>query len=437
MFRSVNAHFLLLIGEADAHGYLEDKEHQEAGAQGPGQHYADADQLRHQQGGVAANQSVDAVVAVGKDAQGQQSPQAASAMHRHRAYRVVNLEHPFNDRYRPHHNGGGQSADDYGGPGVDKGYRSGYADQAGQSAVAGHQDVGFAGNNQPDVEGGYGAGGPGQQGVDGVQADGVAAVDVEAEPAKEQDESADDDIGDIVAAQVVGAAVGVELAFARPHYRRAGQGDEAANGVDDAGAGIILRPQHTQPAAAPDPVAVQGVNQRANQEAVGEVGLGFGALGDGAGDDGGGGAGKDHLEHPVHIDLPVAAGAHSAGQEKVIGAGDAGGGSSHHQGEAEGPEGEGGDGEVHKAFGHVVDRAFGADEAGAEESEPGLHKKDQERGGHGGEVAHVVQGLRGLLLGGVAVGKGDVPAGHNGRGQEAGQDIGQEAAQVKGAGGGS
>ena len=43
VFRSVNAHFLLLCRQAHAHRYLEDKEHQEAGAQGPSQHYGHTD----------------------------------------------------------------------------------------------------------------------------------------------------------------------------------------------------------------------------------------------------------------------------------------------------------------------------------------------------------------------------------------------------------
>ena len=240
-----------------------------------------------------------------------------------------------------------------------------------------------------------------------------------------------------MAAQVVGAAVGVELAGARPHDRRAGQGNEPAHRVDHPGAGIVLSAQDAQPAAAPDPVAVQGIDDRANQEAVGEVRLGLGALGYGPGHDGSGGAGKDHLEHPVHIDLPIAAGPHPAGQEKVIGAGNAGRRSSHHQGKAESPERQGSNGEVHKALGHIVDRAFGPDQAGPQESEPGLHKKDQESGRHGGQVAHIGQGLLGLLPGRVAVGKGDIPAGHNGRGQHPGQDKGQEAAQAQAAGDGS
>ena len=193
-------------------------------------------------------------------------------MHADGAHRVVNLQHPLHKHYGAVHYGGGDGADDHGGPGVNEGDRGGDAHQAGQRAVAGHQYVGLAFGNQGDVEGDHGAGGAGQQGVDRVQADVAAGVDVEAEPAEEQDEGADDDEGRAVGRQFLRLAA-YELADAGANHEGAGQRDETAHRVHHAGAGVVLRAQRAQEAVAPDPVAVDGVNQRRDDEAVGQIGL--------------------------------------------------------------------------------------------------------------------------------------------------------------------
>ena len=191
--------------------------------------------------------------------------------------------------------------------------------------------------------------------------------------------------------QLVGGAVGVVFAEARADHIRAGQGDEAADRVYHAGAGVVRYRRQAdalkaQPAAAPDPVAVERIDHRADHEAVGQIRLRLGALGDRAGHDGGGGAGKDHLEHPGNVDAPVIPG---LSQKEVAGAGDARRAAAHHYGETESPEGQRRDGEVHEALGHIVGDVLGADQPGAQESEPRLHEKDQERRHHGSQVADV------------------------------------------------
>ena len=185
-----------------------------------------------------------------------------------------------------------------------------------------------------------------------------------------------------MAEEFVSAAVGVELARPGANNGRAGQGHESAHRVHHAGAGVVGRAEDCQPAVAiPDPVPVEGVDDGADEEAVGKVGLGLGPLGHRTGHDGGGGAGEHHLEHPVHVNLPVAP---AVDQEEVIGAGDASRRTAHHYGETKSPEGQGRDGKVHKALGHVVDGALGTDEAGAKKGEARLHKEHQERRNHGG-----------------------------------------------------
>ncbi len=87
------------------------------------------------------------------------------------------------------------------------------------------------------------------------------------------------------------------------------------------GAGIVGRRREsdhfkvTQPAAAPNPVAIQGINDRSDQKAVGQVGLGFGALGHGSSYNGSGSAREHHLENPVYIGLSIG----SFGQKEICG----------------------------------------------------------------------------------------------------------------------
>ena len=168
----------------------------------------------------------------------------------------------------------------------------------------------------------------------------------------------------------------------------AGEGEEAADHVDDAGAGVVgeAGADLCQPALiAPCPVAVDGVDERADDEAVREVGVDLGALGDGSGDDGGGRAGEDHLEEPCDE-----VGVLEVEQEEALEADDARGRSAaHHERIAEGPESEGRYAEVEERLGHVVDGVLGADEARAEEGESGLHEEDEGRGGDEDEVVEL------------------------------------------------
>ena len=68
----------------------------------------------------------------------------------------------------------------------------------------------------------------------------------------------------------VGRAVGVELADARAHHRRARQGDHPSNGVDDARPGEVDGPltqgQIAQPPVAPDPMPIYRVYHGAHDE---------------------------------------------------------------------------------------------------------------------------------------------------------------------------
>ena len=246
-----------------------------------------------------------------------------------------------------------------------------------------HLDIGLARADHGDVDGGYRAGSAREQGVDGVESKAVG-VDVESEPAEEQDEGADDDVGHVVALEVFALAE----ALARADDDRACQRKEAADHVNYAGAGVVgeAGADLCQPALiAPCPVAVDGVDDRADDEAVREIGVDLGALGDSSRDDGRGSASEDHLEKPCDE-----VGILEVQQEEALEADDARGRSAaHHERIAEGPETEGRYAEVEERLGHVVDGVLGADEARAEEGESGLHEEYERGGGDEDEVVEL------------------------------------------------
>ena len=104
------------------------------------------------------------------------------------------------------------------------------------------------------------------------------------------------DVGYVVSLEVSALAE----AAAGADDNGSGQGEEAAYHVDDGGTGVVGHAHGGEPAvAAPGPVSVYGIDDRADDEAVSEVGVYLGALGDRARDDGGGGSGEDHLEEPA------------------------------------------------------------------------------------------------------------------------------------------
>jgi hypothetical protein len=190
---------------------------------------------------------------------------------------------------------------------------------------------------------------------------------------------------------VVGSAVGVELADARSHHGSADKGAYAAHHVHHARAGEVAHAggahyaQGGKPAAAPDPFAVYGVDKRPQHKAVGQVGGNLHALGHGPGHNGGCRRREDHLEEPHHGGGNVIAFTRKekAGiSEKAVAVGKAREkiGAAEHEGEAEGPEGQRTDAEVHEALGPVVNLVLGADKPRAQEGESELHKPYQEAG---------------------------------------------------------
>ena len=243
-----------------------------------------------------------------------------------------------------------------------------------------------------NVKGDYCTGCTREQRVHRVEADGVAGINVEPEPAKEQDERPYDYVWDAMPRQYVRRTVGIELAFAGPHDYRSRKGYEAAHCVNHTRTGVVRSGRKSndfeiaQPSTTPYPVTVQGIDYCPYDEAVGQVGLGFGPLGHCARHDSSGGAGKNHLEHPVNVGLPIG----RFRQDEVGGSSNSQGRGTPHEGEAEGPERQGRDGKVHETLRHIVGRVFGPYQPGAQKGESRLHKEHQESPKHPNNIGALV-----------------------------------------------
>ena len=150
------------------------------------------------------------------------------------------------------------------------------------------------------------------------------------------------------------------------------QGQESTNHVDHSRTGVVGEVQFSKPShIVPRPVAVDGIDDSSNDEAIGEVGVDFGALGHRSRDDRCSGACEDHLEQPAN-QIGVA----EISEEETLGADKASGSSAaHHQGVAKRPEPQRRYAEVEKRLRHVVDCVLGANQARSEEGESRLHEK--------------------------------------------------------------
>ena len=177
-----------------------------------------------------------------------------------------------------------------------------------------------------------------------------------------------------------GIAVLVVLADAGAENSGADAGAHAAYHVDCGGAGEVMEAQLAQPAAAPDPVAGDGIDESGDAEGVDAVGDELGALCHGAGDDGGGGGAEDRLEDQEREQR------HAGGEyvgvvasDKGIKPADNGAGPAEHETEAQNPVGGGADAEVHQILHQNIAGVLGPGEARLAHGEAGLHEEDQGR----------------------------------------------------------
>ena len=213
---------------------------------------------------------------------------------------------------------------------------------------------------------------------------------VEAVPAEPEDEYAERAEGDGVAGYGVDLRdpaflVGNVFAYARAEDGRADERRYAADHMDRAGAGVVMEAELTEPAAAPDPVGLDGIDDEAYHGGVDAVGGKFRSLGHGAGDyrrrrgaedeveneiAGAGkslrGGGYELLEAAEKVEVRLAYEA----EERIL---------AHHQRIAEQRKDDRPDAEVHEVLHDDVAGVFCPGKAGLHHGEARLHPEDERR----------------------------------------------------------
>ena len=139
-----------------------------------------------------------------------------------------------------------------------------------------------------------------------------------------------------------------------------------------------------QPAAAPDPVGLDGVDKQGDHSGINAVGGKLGALGHGAGDDGGGGgaehqvedegggAGKAAVRRTCDEVLKVCEQIHvrqaDQAEQRIL---------AHQQGVAQQGEHDGADTKIHQVFHDDVAGVLGPGEARLHHGKAGLHPEHE------------------------------------------------------------
>ena len=134
-----------------------------------------------------------------------------------------------------------------------------------------------------------------------------------------------------------------------------------------------------QPAAAPDPVTGNRVDDGRDEEAVDQVGRELGAFSHGTGNNRGRSSGKDQLEEPESQDGQTG---HivTAADEEAACADPAASGCTKHEGIAKGPESQAGKDKVDQVFEQDVGGVLRAGQTSFNKSKTGLHPENQEGG---------------------------------------------------------
>ena len=175
-----------------------------------------------------------------------------------------------------------------------------------------------------------------------------------------------------------GLAVLVILADAGPKDLGADQRSHAADHVDCGRTSKIVEAQLGQPAAAPDPVAGNGIDHGGNEQRIDAVGDKLGALGHGARHDGGGGGTEHRLENEEREERDsVRQDGGIVAPHKGIKSANDGPCASEHQTEAQQLENRCADAEVHQVFHQNVAGVLGPGKSCLTHGKAGLHKKDQ------------------------------------------------------------
>ena len=381
----VQAVDLHLRGDAQADGLVNDLEDDEHHDDNVGIHADQTQQLGAQLCQTAAVEEtcVLSVGTGGEQAHRNGAPDAVGKVDRNRTYGVIHLGDIVEELDAQHHQEAGHKADEKCAEGRNGVTSGGDGHQTGQRTVQGHGDIGLAVTQPGEDHGHTGGHRSGQVGVEadqtghghgsvGGQAQGRAAV--EAEPAEPQDEHAQGTGCQVVAGDGVGLAVLVVLADAGAQHPGTQQGDDAAHVVHGCGTGKVMEAHALQPAAAPHPVAADGVDHQRDRSRVNAVSLEVGALGHGAGHDGGCRGAEHGLEHDVHPQGDIQTQMAVIALNEGIEAADQCAGAAEHQAKADDPVARGADAEVHHILHQNITGVLGTGETGLAQSESGLHE---------------------------------------------------------------
>ena len=266
----VQAVDLHLSGDAQADGLVDDLEDEEHHDDDIDIDRDEAQQLDAQLAQAAAVEQAlaHAVAAVGEQADCDGAPHAVCKVDGDCADGIVDPGDLIKELNAQDHQKTGHKADDEGTERRNSVAACRDGHQTGQRTVQGHGDIGLAVPQPGEDHGHAGGHSSGQVGVEadqtgqghgliGGQAQGRAAV--ETEPAEPQDEDAQRTGSQVVAGDGVGVAVLVVLADTGAKHRSAQQSDDAADVMNGCGTGKVMETHALQPAAAPHPVAADGV----------------------------------------------------------------------------------------------------------------------------------------------------------------------------------
>ena len=383
MLMDVQAVQFLFFRNAQADRLFDDGKDDGHRDQNPGRHADNTQQLDAQLGKTAA---VEQAAIGGKQTDRQCAPQAVHAVDRHRTDRVVDLGNVIEKFHREDAEHASHDADHGRAEGVDHITAGGDGHQTGQRTVEGKGDIGLAVAHPADDQRGHRSQSRRQVGVEADEArgnhrviaghaDGRAAV--KAEPAEPQDENTQGHGGQVVAGDSPCLAVLAIFADAGTEHPGTQAGGNTAHKVDRRGTGEIMEAQLSQPAAAPDPVAGNGIDDQADGGGVAAVGAELGALSHRAGNDGSCCGAEHGLEHRIDPDRQGSE-IVAALDERVKPA-DQRAGAGKHDAETHQPVAGRADTEVHHILHQNIAGVLGTSKARLAQSKACLHKEHQER----------------------------------------------------------
>ena len=386
MLRDVQALQLLLLGDAKPDCVLDDQENDGNHHRRPEGRTDCAQTLDQEEMGAVA---VKQTLAGGEEA-GEDGPRcAADAVDGNRAHRVVDLQNGVKEIHGDRQQQSGDGADGGGSRRGDHVAAGGDCHQPRQGGVKGHAHIRLLVAN-PSVDHshdtghrrGHVGGDKNQPRADDhiipLHAHGGAAV--ETKPAEPEDKHTQSAQGQTVAQDGPGPALVVVFADPGTQDSCADAGAHAAHHVNRRGTRKVMESQSAQPAAAPDPVAGNGIDEGGDAERVEAVGNEPGPLRHSPGDDGGRRGAEDRLENEVGKQ------GHPGGQDGVIVPSDEGvqpsddgPGPGKHQSKAQKPVSRCANAEVHEVLHQDIAGVLGSGKACLAHGEARLHQEDQSR----------------------------------------------------------